>query len=141
MAKDLTESMYVIVTEEEYVYGPFSSREDAQRHSETLRHQVSGNLPRITITNEQKYVNFAESDERCKAYMKGLKIDSDTTGLVNTSGLVEGTGSVNPKKYTISKNEDCILITVAKEVASEEELIKVLAAAFQEAWGEKSIQK
>ena len=95
MGKDLTKSKYVIVTEDEEVYGPFSSREDAQRHAEALRHPVKGNLPRIT--NEPKYVNFAESDERCKAYMIGLKNSSDTTGSNNTSGLIEATGSVNPK--------------------------------------------
>jgi hypothetical protein len=61
MEKDLTESKYVIVTEDENVYGPFSSREEAQRRAEILRDPVNGNLPRITITNEHKYVNLAES--------------------------------------------------------------------------------
>jgi len=61
MGKDLIESKYVVVTEDEHVYGPFSSREEAQRSAEILRDPVTGNLPRITITNEPKYVNLAES--------------------------------------------------------------------------------
>jgi len=61
MEKDLTESKYVVVTEDEKVYGPFSSREEAQRRAEILCDPVTGNLPPITITNEPKYVNFAES--------------------------------------------------------------------------------
>ena len=66
MGKDLTESRYVIVTEDEEVYSPFSSREEAQKRAEILRAEilrdpVTGNLPRITITNESKYVNIAES--------------------------------------------------------------------------------
>jgi len=61
MEKDLTESRYVIVTEDEDIIGPFSSREDAQRHAEALCHPATAR-----ITNESKYVNFAESDETCK---------------------------------------------------------------------------
>jgi hypothetical protein len=131
------DSRYVIVTEDEDITGPFPSEEDAQRYAETLRDPVTGNLPRIT--DEFEYVKFAESDERCKAYMKGQKNGADTTGSNNTFGLIGGKGAANPKGYSITKIDNHSYINLTKKVTSKEEYKQIVGAAVREVLEEKNI--